>query len=269
MTPEATSETKFALEAFLPLWAILFLGLLLLGVSFWLARRDARFVDRPKLVWPLLLLRIVAVLILLWMLAGPDACDDAAKVQKEIDRGARGYIREHGVWWRLADGSGNVSRWAASHGGDSNAVRLRQVDGAVATILAAQRQLERFGKLPDSTNDGAAARVLFKDSVEGIAKGLELVKDSSQILPGSSAELKPALSNAAKAIENGCLPILREKAAAFRSGKSVECVGTRKLAAATARTIVAFHQSDSAPRRSSDQGRRGADNQDIHPAGDG
>src|SRR5678815_1826711 len=121
----------------------------------------------------------------------------------------------------VSDGSGNVTRWAASHGSDQNALRSRQVDGAIATLLAAQRQLERFGKLPDTTRDGTSARALFSESVEGIAKGLELVKSSSQVLPGNSAELKPALLNAAKAIENGCLQVLREKEAAFRSGKSL------------------------------------------------
>ena len=223
MTREATNETKFALEAFIPLWWILLLGVLLLGLSWWMARRDTRFVDRPKLVWLLLLLRSVAVLILLWMLAGPTLVTTLRKFKRKsiavlVDTSASMGLVE------LADGSGNVSRWAAAHGGDQNAVRLRQVDGAIATILAAQRQLERFGKLPDTTRDGTAARALFSESVEGIARGLERVKSSSQVLPGNSAELRPALSNAAGTIEKGCLQVLREKEAAFRSGKSISAL---------------------------------------------
>src|SRR4051812_14959689 len=70
MGPE-TSETRFALEGFLPLWTIILLGIVLLGLSWWMGRRDARFADRRKIVWLLVLLRTVAVLILLWMLSGP------------------------------------------------------------------------------------------------------------------------------------------------------------------------------------------------------
>ena len=223
MTPETANETKFALEAFFPLWAIVVFGVLVLGLSAWMARRDTRFVDRPKLVWLLLLLRTVAVLILLWMLAGPTLVTTLRKFKRKsvallVDTSASMGLVE------VADGSGNVSRWAASHGADPNSVRLRQVDSAVATILAAQRQLERFAKLPDNTNDGTVARALFSDCVEGIAKGLELVKSSSQILPGGSAEVQSALSNAAKATEGGCLKTLQEKAAAFRSGKSLSAL---------------------------------------------
>src|SRR5204862_4546820 len=134
VTPETTSETKFALEAFIPLWWILPLGVLLLGLSWWMARRDTRFVGRPRLVWLLLLLRSVAVLILLWMLAGPTLVTTLRKFKRKsiavlVDTSASMGLVD------VSDGSGNVTRWAASHGGDQNAVRLRQVDGAIATLL--------------------------------------------------------------------------------------------------------------------------------------
>ena len=184
MVPEVTSESKFALEAFFPLGMIVVFGSLLLVISLWMARRDTRFVDRPKLVWLLFLLRTVAILILLWMLAGPTLVTTLRKFTRKsiavlVDTSASMGLVD------VPDGSGNVTRWAASHGGDP---RLRHVDGAVATILAAQRQLERFGKLPDSTKDGTDARAVFSHCVEGIASGLDLVKSSSQFLPGNSAE---------------------------------------------------------------------------------
>ena len=174
MTPETANETKFALEAFFPLWAIIVFGVLVLCLSVWMARRDTRFVDRPKLVWLLLLLRTIAVLILLWMLAGPTLVTTLRKFKRKsvavlVDTSASMGLVE------VADGSGNVSRWAASQGAEPNSVRLRQVDSAVATILAAQRQLERFGKLPDSTSDGTIARALFSDCEIGRASCRERV----------------------------------------------------------------------------------------------
>src|SRR6188768_2355541 len=146
MVAEISSETNFALEAHLPLWMIVALGVLLLGLSAWMTRRDTRFVTRPKLVWLLLLFRTAAVLILLWMLVGPTLVTTLRKFTRKsiavlVDTsGSMGLVE-------VADGSGNVTRWAASQGGDVTASQLRQVDSAVATVVAAQRQLERFGKL--------------------------------------------------------------------------------------------------------------------------
>ncbi len=223
MVPEVTSESKFALEAFFPIGMIVVFGVLLLAISLWMARRDTRFADKPKLVWLLLLLRTVAILILLWMLAGPTLVTTLRKFKRKsiavlVDTSASMGLVD------VPDGSGNVSRWAASHGGDPNALRLRQVDGAVATIMAAQRQLEHFGKLSDATKDATDARALLSQCVEGIASGIELVKNSSQFLPGNSAELRPAILDAVKTVETGCLPTLQGKLGAFRSGKSLSAL---------------------------------------------
>ena len=166
MGPETTSESNFAFEAFMPLGLIALLGVLLLGICWWMARRDRHFVDHPKLVWLLAVLRTCAIVILIWMLAGPTLVTTLRKFKRKsiavlVDTSASMGLVD------AADGSGNVSRWAASGGSDPNAVRLQQVDSAVATLLAAQRQLEQFGKLPAGTKETAAARALFSRSVEG------------------------------------------------------------------------------------------------------
>ena len=46
----------------------------------------------------------------------------------------------------------------------------RSALAAVATLLAAERQLEQFAKLPDSGANAAAARALFSQSLKGIAE---------------------------------------------------------------------------------------------------
>src|SRR5439155_19828880 len=63
--------TRFGFEPHLAVWLIVCLGIGLLALSFWIARRDARFADKPKLTRVLFLLRAIAVLILLWILLGP------------------------------------------------------------------------------------------------------------------------------------------------------------------------------------------------------
>src|SRR6185503_9922390 len=146
MLPETTSETKFALEGFLSLPAIAIVGVVLLALSWWMAQRDTRFADRPKLVWVLFTLRCVAVLILLWMLAGPTLVTVFRKFRMKsiavfVDKsGSMGLVD-------TADGSGNVSRWAVARGHSSEARIVGELDDAVAMLRAAQNHLERLSKL--------------------------------------------------------------------------------------------------------------------------
>ena len=143
MMPETTTETKFALEGFFSGWTILLVGVGLLALSWWMARRDARFADKPKLVWFLFLLRCVAILVLLWMLAGPTLVTIVRKFKTKsvailVDKsGSMGLVD-------VVDGSGNVSRWAAARTDDRAARQLAQLDEAVARVRAAQNALQRF-----------------------------------------------------------------------------------------------------------------------------
>ena len=148
MTTEATTETKFALEGFFPGWAILLLGVGLLALSWWMARRDARFADRPKLVWWLFLLRCVAILVLLWMLAGPTLVTTVRKFKTKsvamlVDTSASMGLVD------VIDGSGNVSRWAAARTDDRATRQLAQLDEAVARVARGAERLQRFSKLPN------------------------------------------------------------------------------------------------------------------------
>jgi hypothetical protein len=220
MPPEVTSETKFAFESFLSLPTVILVALVLLAVSFWMSRRDARFVERRKWAWLLLCLRGVAIVILVWMLAGPTLVTTLHRFKRKsvailVDASASMGLVD------VADGSGNASRWDAAHRDSRDARQLQQLDSAAATLLAAQRQLERFARISDSTRDGAAARRLFAKAVTGLSQGVDLIKSSSGNLPGSAAELKRALIDAVKPIENVSLQTLPQKAAEFSSGKSL------------------------------------------------
>src|SRR5688500_2503804 len=110
MSPEAESETQFSFDSFLPLWTIVFIGVVLLAVSSWLAWRDRRFTERARLVGVLLFFRVGAILILLWMLAGPTLVTTLRKFKRKtiavlVDTSASMGLVD------VLDGSGNNSRW--------------------------------------------------------------------------------------------------------------------------------------------------------------
>src|SRR5688572_8152143 len=192
-----TTETNFALEGFLSVGVVTFIGLVLLAISWWLARRDARFADRPKFVWFLFGLRCVAILVLLWMLAGPTLVTTVKKFKTKtvavlVDTSASMGLVD------VLDGSGNVSRWAAARSDGNPNQPLRQLDEAVAMLRAAQNQLERFSKLPNSTKNFGDARTTFSQAVHGLKTGLAAVKASTTDLPASSGDLKRGLDEALK-----------------------------------------------------------------------
>ncbi len=218
MPPETTTETRFAFEGFLPPWLILLIGLLLLLLASWMTWRERRFTHRRGWIWLLLLFRCVAVAILLWMLAGPTLVTAIQKAKRKsiaifVDASA-----SMGVADRI-DGSGNVTRWTALEENDRDARRTRQLDSGIATLHAAQRQLQQFENLPETTREGSAARALFSRALDGMAKGIDLLKNTPDDLPGT--ELKRPLGEVVKTLEENGLKVLREKNAEFNRGKSL------------------------------------------------
>src|SRR4029079_2198726 len=119
------------------------------------------------------------------------------------------------------DGSGNVSRWAASRGEGVSAGQIKSVDSAAASLLAAKRQLEVFAKMPDSTKDGTAARALLAEGIEAVRGGAALVKSSVTQLDGAQTELGRKLSEATAGIESELLKVLETKSGEFKRGKSL------------------------------------------------
>ncbi|HTD88696.1 MAG TPA: hypothetical protein VK850_19150, partial [Candidatus Binatia bacterium] len=198
----STMVTRFAFEPFLPLWLLGAFGMGLLGLSFWIARRDSRFVDRPGLTGWLFALRTVAVIILLWILLGPTL----VKTERKFTRKAVAILVDTSASMGLvdaADGSGNVTRWRAN--ADPG------LDEAAAVLRAAQMQLQRFSKLPDMTRDSGAARTAFTQGVRGLEQGVAKLKQESQ----------RTVLDAARIIESKVLPPLRQKAADLSGGKSL------------------------------------------------
>src|SRR5258705_7128151 len=176
-----------------------------------MAHRDARFADRPRFVWFLFALRCLAILVLLWMLAGPTLVTSVKKFRMKslallVDTSASMGLVD------VIDGSGNVSRWAAARDrGDTKTIRA--LDEAVGTLIASRNQLEHFSKIPNSTKNSSEARKLLTQAAQGIKTGIAAIKKTADDLPGSASELKRGLGEAAKTIESKELETLGDRSA--------------------------------------------------------
>ena len=220
MTPETTTETKFALEGFFSGWTILLVGMALLALSWWMARRDARFADKPKLVWFLFLLRCVAILVLLWMLAGPTLVTIVRKFKTKsvailVDKSASMGLVD------VVDGSGNVSRWAAARTDDRASRQLAQLDEAVARVRAAQNALQRFSKLPNGLKNLEEPRRDLALVSSGLKAGLGALKEIAPDLQGASADIARPLQEAGQSITDKVLETVERKSGEFNRGKTL------------------------------------------------
>ena len=219
MTPEATTETKFALEGFFSGWTILLVGVGLLALSWWMARRDARFADKPKLVWFLFLLRCVAILVLLWMLAGPTLVTIVRKFKTKsvailVDKSASMGLVD------VVDGSGNVSRWAAARTDGRATRQLAQLDEAVARVRAAQNALQRFSKLPNGLKNLEEARSDLALALSGLKTGVAAVKGVAPDL-GASADIVRGFQEASQSITEKVFETVEKKSGEFNRGKTL------------------------------------------------
>jgi hypothetical protein len=197
-----TTVTRFALEPFLPFWGLAVLGVVLLALSFWIARRDSRFADRPKLTWFLFVLRAIAVVVLLWILLGPTLVRTDRRFKTKtvailVDASASMGLVD------AADGSGNVTRWSSK--------AEPGLDEPVAVMRAAQVQLQRFSKISAASKDSDTARSVLSRGVRGIEDAISKLKSDSR---------RPVL-DAVRIIESKVLDTLRKKESEFRGGKSL------------------------------------------------
>lgn len=224
MTPGNT-ETAFALEGFLPLWAVIATALALIAVSVWMARRDAKFADRPRLVWGLLILRCTAVLILAWMLAGPTLVTTVRTLHRKTVSILVDASASMGLVDGL-DGSANVSRWAAARETGGDARLIKDLDDGTAAMHAALQQLERFGKMPASTKRTDEARDLLSRAATTLETSTARLTRTVTDIP--AAEVKSAASEALKAVQQKVLDVLPAKGGEFKRGKALGALEREK-----------------------------------------
>lgn len=220
MPTEPITETRFALEGFLPLWIIIALGLALLGLSWWSALRDRRHADKPRWVWFLFSLRCIAILVLLWMLAGPTLVQIVKTFRTQtvailVDRsGSMGLVD-------VPDGSGNVSRWAAARDVTRDAREVRSFDEAASRLRAAQKSLEQLAGVPDSTSDTDKPRAMLAQAVRGLSEGIARLRATSAALAQLPPELQRGITDATRILESEVLEPLNETSSKFKPGRTL------------------------------------------------
>ena len=138
-SPDTTTLQKFALEGPLSMGQLILLGsvvVLLIGVFAW---RDYKAAASGKLLAFLILPRLVALLVALWMLAGPSVVKVARQFKpKSIviladGSGSMGLVD-------TVDGSGNTLRWSAAQ----SVPALATLDQVAGTLCSAQSAVARI-----------------------------------------------------------------------------------------------------------------------------
>lgn len=219
MANETSIQRDFAFEKFLPWWCWILLAVALFAFSWWMARQDARYTDRKWVVRTLTTLRTIAIMVLLWMLAGPAWVTTLRTFKNKVvailvDRSASMGLVDG------LDGSGNVIRWSAARTGDPQTRSLRELDQAVSLLAAVQRQLDRFSKVPVAA-DSTRERAELSRAAQGLQTGVMQLRTAAEGIEDRGDTPRSALLNLTENLSGTALETLRQRAAEFSSGKSL------------------------------------------------
>ncbi|MBL9134639.1 MAG: hypothetical protein JNK85_02160 [Verrucomicrobiales bacterium] len=225
MLPETQTQTHFALEGFLPLWLLAVLGVVLLGAIVWLARVDRRAVDRawPARIFPAL--RLVAVLVLLWILAGPTRVTTTQQYRTKtvaflLDRSASMGLVD------ISDGSGNVARWDAVQPNAAPSP-LADLDAAVSALRVHENQLRRLAASPDtlsSSTEVESSRAILNRAAAALPKSASAISDLAARAPAPDPGWQRSIRDALLTLESNVTPTVQSKATEFSRGKTLAAI---------------------------------------------
>jgi hypothetical protein len=187
-SPESTTLQKFALEGPLSIEQLILLGSVVLLLIVFFAWRDYKSAASRKLLAFLILPRVAALLVALWMLAGPSVVKVARQFKpKSIviladGSGSMGLVD-------AVDGSGNTLRWSAAQ----TVPALATLDQVAGTLCSAQSAVDQLRQINKTTDANQQAKELWEqihqsmNSAAGELGGLTL--DASRTDPETRAEL--------------------------------------------------------------------------------
>jgi hypothetical protein len=136
----------------------------------------------------------------------------------------------------VADGSGNVTRWAAAR--EKRGIgAVQKLDESVAILRAGQNQLERFGRVPNTTKDVAGARTLLAGAVRSLKTGLDELNDAANDLSATAAEVKRGLLEASRDIAGSAIETLQSKSTEFNRGKTLASLERQRWLAQQLMTV--------------------------------
>ena len=218
MDIETTERVVF--EGLLPIWLLILLGFVLLGTAGWMAKRDCRFTERPKLVPLLLGFRIVSIFVLLWMLAGPTLVEISRVFHTKsiaifVDTSASMGIVDP------IDGSGNTVRWSGHLLQNDEGQLARRLDEILGLLNVAQSDLSTFSRISISSEEVETSAILLNHSLNALEKALTSLKKTISDLPGSHSEMRSNLGGASDRIDQDVLEVIRPMTRAISGGKSL------------------------------------------------
>ena len=158
--PHTETIQKFALQGPLSPLQLLLLGLAVAGLMAYLAWRWARDLGSWKKSAFLLLLRLGALAVALWMLAGPSAVtvrrDTRAKsVLFMVDSSASMGLVDP------VDGSGETVRWTDPETKLRSSPPVEALDAAVGTLQSARADVARLRQLIQGAGPGQSGQILW------------------------------------------------------------------------------------------------------------
>src|ERR1022692_1860884 len=150
MTPTQNTETiqKFALEGPLSMGQLIVLGAVVAVVIGFFAWRDYKAVASRKLLALLFLPRLAALLVALWMLAGPSV----VTVERQFKPKSVVVLVDGSASMGLVDsvdGSGNALRWSAAQ----SVPALAALDRVIGTLRSAQSAVGQIRQINKSADD--------------------------------------------------------------------------------------------------------------------
>jgi hypothetical protein len=209
------SETiqKFAFEGPLSLGCLIALGLVVASVIAIFGWRDIKASSSRKLFVFVLLARLAALLVVLWMLAGPSMVTELRKTKPKsvvilVDASASMGLIDP------VDGSGSTVRWSAAQAKLKSAPVFVKLDEVIGTLQSARSALIRIRQLSKSKDAGARSQQLWEQVHDSVDTATEVLARLASGLIGTDSESSATLGRISGFLKESeaALPVIETSA---------------------------------------------------------
>lgn len=200
MTPTQNTETiqKFALEGPLTMWQLIVLGTVAAVVICFFAWRDYKAAASRKLLAFLFLPRLAALLVALWMLAGPSVVTVERQFKPKsvvllVDgSGSMGLVDS-------VDGSGNTLRWSAAQ----SVPALATLDRVIGTLRSAQSAVGQIRQINKSADDSRRCKELWEQVRQSVNSAADETGRLTFAAARSDSDARAELGRVASFLKEG------------------------------------------------------------------
>jgi len=184
------------------------LGAALVAVVCVLARRDGRFTGTPVAVL-LAVLRIAAVVVVLWMLSEPTLVTKVRTTRPDSVALLADTSASMGIVEPFDDAD-TAARWASYGGSSTGGLPFADLDGACAAVRACARHLESFSKACRGAANLERATYLGKLAGQAIESAVEHLEHARSRIPDPASGDGKHINIVASDLRNSVLPELPE-----------------------------------------------------------